>query len=169
MGRAGNGLPFSIYMPRFSPALERLLALDHAPDEPLAAASDLFPAARAPEAALAGLWLRWGEWNRAHEVAQEIETPEGSYWHAIVHRQEPDAGNAAYWFRRVGRHPIFPALRDAAAGLGWAPASQWDPLAFLDLYERARQRGTQDEKHLVAAIERAEWDLLFAYCAEPPA
>ena len=64
--------------------MERLLALDHAPDEPLAAAADLFPAARAPEAALAGLWLHWGEWNRAHEVAQEIETPEGSYWHASM-------------------------------------------------------------------------------------
>src|SRR5690348_14223249 len=73
-------------------------------------AQGLFPAAKAPEAALAGLYLYFSCWDDAHEVAQSVDTAEGSYWHAIVHRQEPDAGNSSYWFRRVGRHPIFPAL-----------------------------------------------------------
>ena len=156
-------------MHRFSAEVERLLALKRAPQAQELAASELFPEARDGEAALAGLWLRWGEWERAHELAQEIGSPEGSYWHAIVHRQEPDAGNSAYWFRRVGRHAIFPALQVRAVEIGWSGQGQWDPFAFIDFYERVRQRGEQREKELVAGIESAEWELLFAYCAEPRA
>ena len=154
-------------MDRHAAEVERLLALDRAPKGKTLSAPVLFPNSRAGEAALAGLWLHWGEWEKAHEVAQEIEGAEGSYWHAILHRREPDAGNASYWFRRVGQHAIFPALRDAAAELGWGPSAEWDPFAFLNLYEHARQRGDRPEREMVAAIERAEWDLLFAYCVEP--
>jgi hypothetical protein len=67
---------------------------------------------------MAGLYLYFGCWAEAHETAQDIATPEGSYWHAIVHRQEPDAWNSGYWFRQVGAHAIYPALRDAAAEIG---------------------------------------------------
>ncbi|MEP7365358.1 MAG: hypothetical protein ABI972_19060 [Acidobacteriota bacterium] len=155
-------------MHKFSAKVERLLALKSAPKS-LVPAAELFPGARAGEAAVAGLWLHWGEWEKAHGVAQEIATPEGSYWHAILHRQEPDAGNASYWFRRLGPHAIFPALHAAAAEIGWSQGTEWDPFAFLELYERTRQRGGKGEKELVAAIEEAEWNLLFAYCAEPEA
>src|ERR1051325_7197093 len=55
-------------------------------------AQGLFPHSRAPEAALAGLYLYFSCWDDAHEVAQSVNTAEGSYWHAIVHRQEADAG-----------------------------------------------------------------------------
>lgn len=54
--------------------------------------------------ALAGLW--WdakGDWNRAHESAQQDEGPEGSWVHAYLHRKEGDSGNAAYWYRRAGK------------------------------------------------------------------
>ena len=71
----------------------------------MASAGDLFPTSRAPEAALAGLYFYFSCWDDAHRVAQDISTAEGSYWHAIVHRQEPDDWNSAYWFRQVGRHP----------------------------------------------------------------
>ena len=79
-------------------------------------ARSLVKASRLPPVELAGLYLYFSCWDDAHRVAQDIETPEGSYWHAIVHRQEPDPGNAAYWFRHLGRHPIFPALRRAGRG-----------------------------------------------------
>lgn len=83
-----------------------------------AGAGSLFPHSRAPQAALAGLYLYFSCWDEAHEAAQNISSAEGSYWHAIVHRQEPDDWNSAYWFRQAGRHAIFPRLAEAAAGFG---------------------------------------------------
>jgi hypothetical protein len=117
--------------------------------------TELFSKARAPQAALAGLYLYFGCWAEAHQVAQDIETPDGSYWHAIVHRQEPDAGNSSYWFRQVGRHPIFPALAKIAG------TPRWDPFEFISLCERAAPGALE--------LQRAEWQLLFDYCAAKPA
>jgi hypothetical protein len=54
--------------------------------------------------ALAGLW--WdskGDWQRAHESAQQDEGREGSWVHAYLHRKEGDQGNAAYWYDRAGK------------------------------------------------------------------
>jgi len=54
--------------------------------------------------ALQALWHDGrGDWDRAHEVAQEIEGQTGAWVHAYLHRKEGDAGNAAYWYRRAGR------------------------------------------------------------------
>jgi hypothetical protein len=127
----------------------------------------LFPASRAPEAALAGLYLYFSCWTEAHEIAQNIDTLEGSYWHAIVHRQEPDAGNSSYWFRQVGTHPIFPSLAAAAAKLGLPAAPAWDPFAFIALCEGARRAPGSPLERQALEIQRAEWQLLFHYCAEP--
>jgi hypothetical protein len=53
---------------------------------------------------LLALWFAGrGEWERAHEVAQEIEDRDGAWVHAHLHRQEGDAANASYWYRRAGR------------------------------------------------------------------
>ena len=57
-----------------------------------------FPRARVPEAALSGLYLYFSCWDEAHVIAQDLSSAEGSFWHGIVHRQEPDAENASYWF-----------------------------------------------------------------------
>lgn len=54
--------------------------------------------------ALAGLW--WdgkGDWNRAHESAQQDEGIEGSWVPAYLHRKEGDQSNAAYWYSRAGK------------------------------------------------------------------
>jgi hypothetical protein len=124
-----------------------------------------------PASAYAGLLLYLGDWEQAHVVAQEIETVDGSYWHAIVHRQEPDAGNASYWFRKVGNHPIFAGLRDEAAEiLKRYPARLkldfgWSPHAFIDLCGAAvEQPGSTVEKAAIE-IQHAEWRRLFEWCA----
>jgi len=55
---------------------------------------------------LAGLW--WdakGDWNRAHESAQQDEGLAGSWVHAYLHRKEGDSSNAGYWYRRAEKAP----------------------------------------------------------------
>ena len=44
-----------------------------------------------------------GNWEKAHNIAQDIETNDGSWIHAYLHRVEGDLGNAAYWYRRAGK------------------------------------------------------------------
>ena len=48
-------------------------------------------------------WAGRGEWEQAHGIAQEIESSDGSWVHAYLHRVEGDVGNAAYWYRRAGK------------------------------------------------------------------
>lgn len=139
-----------------------------------AAAAALFPQARAPEAALSGLWLYFSCLEESHNLSQDIASAEGSFWHAIMHRQEPDPGNAGYWFRRAGTHPVFAPLGQQAAtiaaaypGCGFRPPERWDPFAFIDFCESARRKPGSDAERAALEIQRAEWQLLFAYCAKP--
>jgi hypothetical protein len=44
-----------------------------------------------------------GDWNAAHEVAQDVPDPDGAWVHAYLHRKEGDASNAAYWYRRAAQ------------------------------------------------------------------
>ncbi len=137
-------------------------------------AAHLFPDARDPVCAHSGLLLFLGGWEQSHHVAQDISRAEGSYWHAIAHRIEPDIGNAGYWFRRVGAHPIFAALQDGAASIsanhgesGWTTPDPWDPFAFLRLCERAASDEKSESYAQAVEIQSLEWTLLFEWCARP--
>jgi hypothetical protein len=135
----------------------------------------LFNLSRAPSAALSGLWLYFSCFEESHSLSQDIETSEGSFWHGILHRQEPDPGNAGYWFRNTGSHPVFPALREAAAELlanhpdvtAFKLKDNWDPFAFIDFCEQARRQPGSSAEKCAQEIQRAEWQLLFDYCARP--
>lgn len=61
---------------------------------------------------LQALWLLAGDLERSHHLSQSDSTPEGSFWHGIMHRREGDYGNAKYWFHRVGPHPVVEQLAE---------------------------------------------------------
>ena len=53
---------------------------------------------------LTALWLdAKGDWEGAHRVAQDVESDDGAWVHAYLHRKEGDTSNAGYWYRRAGK------------------------------------------------------------------
>ena len=62
-----------------------------------------------------------GDWDMAHHLAQDIDTQDGAWVHAYLHRKEGDVGNAGYWYRRASHPPAQGSLaqewRDIAAEL----------------------------------------------------
>lgn len=132
----------------------------------------LFPQAFDGPVALAGLWLYFSCFDECHEIVQDLGSAEASLWHAILHRQEPDSGNAAYWFRRAGNHPIFPVLSQEADDIvarlpeaEFRTGGKWDPYSFVMFCERARQQPGSVQEQAAVEIQLAEWQLLFDYCA----
>lgn len=72
-------------------------------DDFVTSLNDPEPPENLPLLAVAMWWDGKGEWNRAHEIAQDIATPDASWVHAYLHRKEGDDGNAGYWYRQAGK------------------------------------------------------------------
>ena len=53
-----------------------------------------------------------GDWEAADGVAQDVESADGAWVHAYLHRKEGDIGNAGYWYRRAGKPPATGPLED---------------------------------------------------------
>jgi hypothetical protein len=57
-----------------------------------------------------------GNWNGAHEIAQQDESDQTSCWvHAVLHKIEGDAASARYWYRLAGQ--AYEAYADPKAEL----------------------------------------------------
>lgn len=104
-------------------------------------------AIEAPPEILAGLWLYVDDLEHSHTIAQSLDTPTGSWWHAIIHRREGDFWNSKYWYRRVGAHPAMQSLKG------------FDPTSFVDATEAAS--GNPED---LIELQRKEWKALFDWC-----
>ena len=124
------------------------------------------------------LFLYLSALDDSHKISQDIPSTTGSFWHGIMHRQEPDYSNSKYWFRRVGDHELFPQLRESALELLRGQSgpecklprdeverrSSWDPFWFVDQCESANHGGNAGLATVLQRIQLLEWQLLFDYC-----
>ncbi len=76
--------------------------------------------------ALQGLWwAHRGDWDHAHGCVQEHEGDPVCDWvHAHLHRQEGDAENADYWYRRAGRPHATAPIAEEWTGITTALLAQ---------------------------------------------
>lgn len=109
------------------------------------------------------LWLWHDFLDESHALSQEIATVEGSYWHGIMHRREPDYTNARYWFRRVRQHSVFQTLSAQVEVNKLLGSPAWDPSLFTD--QCAGIAACQsDRESLAREVARLEWQVLFDFC-----
>jgi hypothetical protein len=123
--------------------------------------------------ALEAGWLQLlDDLDASHQCSQSIEGrgrhQAGDYWHAIMHRREPDYGNSRYWFRQFGAHPIYPQLVDEARRVAdgwrslefdtWLPrliaGDSWRPTAFVECCEAA---AASDDGPFRTAVEELQY------------
>ncbi|SFH38227.1 hypothetical protein [Pontibacter chinhatensis] len=69
-----------------------------------------------PPAANVYLQALWheakGNWDKAHELIQDLPDKNAAWIHAYLHRQEGDTWNADYWYRRAGRKRLQQTLAE---------------------------------------------------------
>ena len=61
------------------------------------------PPAGLPPLLQALWWDARDNWEQAHTLAQDVNSPDGAWVHAYLHRRQGDDGNAAYWYRQANR------------------------------------------------------------------
>lgn len=119
----------------------------------------------------AGLYLLHDCLDESHTQSQSMEGDrDADLWHAIMHRREPDYGNAKYWCRRVGSHPVYDQLAPLAAPIladaevaGFS-VEKWDSIKFVDLCERVANEDSPANR-AAREVQWLEMNLHLAHCA----
>jgi len=74
---------------------------------------------------LKALWYDGkGQFEKAHTLVQDIDTPEAAWIHAYLHRKEGDNWNANYWYTRAIKP--FPTI---------SIEEEWEALVFYFMEE----------------------------------
>jgi len=67
---------------------------------------------------LKALWYdAKGDWEKSHNIIQDIDTRDAALIHAYLHRKEGDTWNADYWYNRAG-----------VKRKDWTLQEEWDDL-----------------------------------------
>ena len=45
-----------------------------------------------------------GDWDAAHQIAQDYTSPTANWLHAVLHKIEGDEWNSKYWYGRSAGH-----------------------------------------------------------------
>ena len=135
------------------------------------AADKLFGSTNLPDEKqqlIRALVLLWhDQLDAAHKIVQDVENSDGAFVHGIVHRREPDYGNAAYWFRRAGRHAAFSEIANRVRVLLEAkgerellgkliPGGEWDAFAFIDACGQGNQNSNSERTQILREIQAVE-------------
>lgn len=73
----------------------------------LSAFKDSLSTQNPPQEASVYLRALWydakADWDKAHELIQDVPDKNAAWIHAYLHRKEGDTWNADYWYSRAGR------------------------------------------------------------------